>query len=474
MNLLQQHAALYTDYYELTMAQGYFLSGMHEKKACFDYFFRKLPFKGGYVVFAGLQDVLDILSNYTFQDDDIAYLRQRGFKESFLEYLKTFRFQGTIHSVKEGEVIFPNEPILRVEGTILETQIIETLTLNLLNFQSLIATKASRLKFAAGDRMVIDFGLRRAQGLGGVHASRAAIIGGASASSNVYSAFTFGLVPSGTMAHSWIESFDSELQAFRTFAEIFPDNSIFLVDTYDTLHSGVPNAIIVAHEMEKKGHKLKAVRLDSGDFAYLSKRTRAMLDAEGLEYVKIVASNQLDEHIIKSLEEQGARIDIFGVGTSLVIGREDAALDGVYKLSKYDGKPKIKISENIEKVLVPDVKTVYRYYNGENKFYADAVLGVDEKEIDIMIHPHQSVKRLNLKGMKREALMSCVMKDGNLVNEKLTPYQIAEYAAQRLQLLPDEHKRFEYPHIYKVGFSPALLKVRDELINEKLALRDSN
>jgi nicotinate phosphoribosyltransferase len=456
------------------MAQGYFLSGMHEKKACFDYFFRKLPFKGGYVVFAGLQEVLDVLSNYTFQKDDLEYLRQRGFKESFLEYLKNFRFSGTIHSVKEGEIIFPNEPVLRVEGTILETQIIETLLLNYLNFQSLIATKASRLKFAAGDRMVLDFGLRRAQGLGGIHASRAAIIGGAEATSNVYSAFTFGLEPSGTMAHSWVESFDSELEAFRTFAKIFPENSTFLVDTYDTLHSGVPNAIIVAHEMEKAGHRLKGVRLDSGDFAYLSKRTRAMLNAEGLSYVKIVASNQLDEHIIKSLEEQGAMIDVFGVGTSLVIGREDAALDGVYKLSKYDGKPKIKISENIEKVLVPDVKAVYRYYNSEEKFYADAVMGVNEKDIDLMIHPHQSVKRLSLKGLKKEALMSCVMQDGKRTTVSQTVHEIAKYAAARLQLLPDEHKRFEYPHIYKVGFSPALLKVRDELINEKLALRDSN
>lgn len=472
MSLLQQHAALYTDYYELTMAQGYVLSGMHEKKACFDYFFRKLPFKGGYVVFAGLQDLLEILSNYSFQDDDIVYLRQRGFKEPFLNYLKNFRFKGTIHSVKEGEIIFPNEPVLRVEGTIIETQIIETLTLNFLNFQSLIATKASRLKYAAGNRAVIDFGLRRAQGLGGIHASRAAIIGGAEATSNVFSAFSYGLTPSGTMAHSWVESFDNELEAFRTFAQIFPDNSIFLVDTYDTLHSGVPHAIAIAHEMEKSGHRLKAVRLDSGDFAYLSKRTRAMLDAHGLAYVKIVASNQLDEHIIKSLEEQGARIDIFGVGTSLVIGREDAALDGVYKLSKFDGKPKIKISENIEKVLVPDVKEVYRYYNGEKMFYADAVMGVNESDIDLMIHPHQSVKRLSLKGLKKEALMNCVMKEGVMVTEKYTPYQIAEYATQRLQLLPDEHKRFEYPHIYKVGFSPSLLKVRDELINEKLALRE--
>jgi nicotinate phosphoribosyltransferase len=469
-----RHAGLYTDYYELTMAQGYFLTGMHDKPACFDYFFRKLPFNGGYVVFAGLQDLLEILSDLTFSKDDIEYLRSCGFDERFLSYLSTFKFKGTIHSAREGEIIFPNEPVLRVEGTILETQIIETLTLNLLNFESLIATKASRLKLAAGNRVVIDFGLRRAQGLGGIHASRAAIIGGADATSNVYSAFTFGLTPSGTMAHSWVESFTDELEAFRQFTKIFPKSSILLVDTYNTLRSGVPNAITVAHEMEKAGHRLIGVRLDSGDFAYLSKHTRAMLDAAGLHYVKIAASNQLDEHIIKSLEEQGAMIDIFGVGTSLVIGREDAALDGVYKLSKYDGQPKIKISENIEKVLIPDVKKVWRYYNRDGNFYADAIVGQAEDTLEVMVHPHQSTKRLSLNGFKKESLMMEVMHEGKSVLPKQTPYEIAAFAKQRLALLPDEHKRFEYPHIYKVGVSPSLLKLRDQLINEKLELPDVN
>jgi nicotinate phosphoribosyltransferase len=469
---LHHHAPLYTDYYELTMAQGYFLSGMTEKKACFDYFFRKLPNKGGYVVFAGLGDLLEILNDYTFGSDDIEYLRTRGFHENFLSFLKSFRFRGTIHSVKEGEIIFPNEPVLRVEGNILETQIIETLALNLLNFQSLIATKASRIKHAAGNRSVIEFGLRRSQGLGGIHATRAAVIGGAEATSNVYSAFTFGIEPSGTMAHSWIESFDDEEEAFRRFAEIYPDNCVFLVDTYDTLRSGVPNAIKIALEMERAGQRAKGIRLDSGDLAYLSKHARFMLDAAGLHHVKIVATNQLDEHIIKSLLEQGARIDVFGVGTNLVIGREDGALDGVYKLSRYDGEPRIKISENIEKILIPGVKNVYRYYNAENKFYADAVVGEMEMDINQMIHPHQPTKRLPLSGLKKESLLNCVMKEGNVVGAKQTPYEIAAYVQERLALLPDEHKRFEYPHIYKVGASEALLKVRDQLMNEKLSFKN--
>ena len=469
---LHQHAALYTDYYELTMAQGYFLTGMAEKKACFDYFFRKLPYKGGYVVFAGLENLLEILKDYSFDMEDIAYLRNRGFKEDFLSYLSHFKFKGTIHSVKEGEIIFPNEPVLRVEGTILETQIIETLTLNYLNFQSLIATKASRIKHAAGNRSVIEFGLRRAQGLGGIHATRAAVIGGAESTSNVYSAFTFGINPSGTMAHSWVESFDDEEEAFRRFGEIYPDNCIFLVDTYDTLRSGIPNAIKVAHEMERAGHRVKGVRLDSGDLAYLSKHARFMLDAAGLHHVKIIATNQLDEHIIKSLLEQGAKIDVFGVGTSLVIGREDAALDGVYKLSKYDGEPRIKISENIEKILIPDVKKIFRYYNGEDKFYADAVVGENEADIDQMVHPHQPTKRLSLSGLKKESLVNCVMKEGKVLIAKQTPYEIATYVQERLALLPDEHKRFEYPHIYKVGASAHLLKVRDKLVNEKLYFKN--
>ena len=467
MSLFNGHAALYTDYYELTMAQGYFLTGMHGKPACFDYFFRKLPFKGGYVVFAGLRDVLEVLQGLRFQPDDLDYLKKCGFHTDFLSYLETFQFRGSVISVKEGEIVFPNEPVVRVEGEILETQIVETLVLNLLNFQSLIATKACRLKVAAGHRSVIDFGLRRAQALGGIHASRAAAIGGAETTSNTYSAFAFGLEPTGTMAHSWIESFKDELEAFRQFARIFPDTSVFLVDTINTLSSGVPNAITVAHEMEREGRKLKGIRLDSGDLAYLSKQARTMLDHAGLQYVKIVASNQLDEHIIKSLLEQGAPIDVFGVGTSLVVGKEDAALDGVYKLTVYDHSPRLKISDNIEKILLPGAKKIYRYIGSDGKFYADAVLLEEETGIEQMIHPYQPLKRLSVLGLNKEELHNQVMDHGKITIGKQSPNEIAEFMRSRFALLPDEHKRFEYPHIYKVGISRKLMELRDELVEEK-------
>lgn len=465
--ILKQQAGLYTDFYELIMAQGYFLTGRHKQPACFDYFFRKLPFKGGYVVFAGLNDLLEILGDLTFENEDIRYLKDLGFHKDFLSYLERFRFRGSLYSVKEGEIIFPNEPVLRAEGNILEVQIIETVMLNILNFESLIATKASRLRRSAGKRSVIDFGLRRAQGLGGIHASRAAIIGGADETSNVYSAHAFGLKLSGTMAHSWVESFGDELEAFRMFSKIYPNTSVFLVDTYDTLNSGIPNAIKVAQEMQKEGHHLIGIRLDSGDLAYLSKRARVLLDDEGLPYVKIVASNQLDEHIIKSLLDQGSPIDVFGVGTSLVVGRDDAALDGVYKLSMYQNEPRLKISENAEKILLPGVKKIFRYFTGENKFYADAVVREKEDEIDQMFNPYQPVKRLELSHLRKEPLLYCVMNKGEVTISKQNPYEIAGYTYGRLSHLPEEHKRFENPHVYKVGISLELMNLRNELINSK-------
>jgi nicotinate phosphoribosyltransferase len=466
MSKLNKPSALFTDFYELTMAQGYFLTGRHEQPACFDYFFRKLPFQGGYVVFTGLHDLLETLRDLLFDAEDLDYLKSQGFKDEFLVYLKKFRFSGSVFSVREGEIIFPNEPILRVEGNILEGQIIETLLLNTLNFQSLIATKACRVKLAAGAGSVVDFGLRRAQGLGGIHASRAAIIGGAESTSNVYSAFAFGLKTSGTMAHAWVECFRDELEAFRIFAKIFPDNAVLLVDTYNTLTSGIPNAIIVAHEMEKEGKRLKGIRLDSGDLAYLSKHARKLLDDAGLKYVEIAASNQLDEYIIKSLLDQGAPIDVFGVGTSMVVGRDDAALDGVYKLSMFNHEPCLKISENIEKVLLPGVKKVYRFLTAENKFYADAVVLEHEAVPERMIHPYQPAKHLDLNGLRHEALLNCVMDKGKITVQQQTPYEIADYVRERLLLLPDEHKRFENPHIYKVGISAELLELRDNMIKE--------
>ena len=300
---------LYTDFYELSMAQGYFLAGKKEEQTVFDYFFRTNPFEGGFLVFAGLADFLSSLSSFRYSEEDISYLEKQGFRTEFLEYLKDFRFSGTVYSVREGEIVFPNEPILRIEGNIIEAQLIETLLLNILNFQSLIATKSFRVKLVCGEKSFADFGLRRAHGTGGIQASRAAIIGGASSTSNVYAGLLYNIPVSGTMAHSWVQSFDDELTAFRAYASFNPEGTILLADTYDTLRSGVPNTIIVAKEMEAIGNKVVGIRLDSGDLAYLSKKARKMLDAADLKYIKIFASNQLNEYVVGSLNEQHAPLD---------------------------------------------------------------------------------------------------------------------------------------------------------------------
>lgn len=466
MNLLDRHTAMYTDYYQLTMAQGYFLSGRAETRSCFDYFFRENPFNGGYTLFAGLSDVLESIEDYHFGADDTEFLREHGFREEFLKFLQTFRFRGSVFSVREGEVVFPVEPILRVEGTIIEAQVIETLLLNLINFESLIATKASRIRTAAGSRRILDFGLRRAQGLGGIHASKAAIIGGVDATSNVYTAFHHDLAVSGTQAHSWIQSFQDELSSFRKFAEIYPDKCSLLVDTYNTLKSGVPNAIIVAKELEAKGHRLQAIRLDSGDLAYLSKHARAMLDQAGLPYVKIVVSNQLDEYVIRSLlVEQEAPIDVFGVGTRLITGQSSSALDGVYKLSMSDGEPRLKFSENYSKLTLPGVKNVFRSSNGDGVFHADAITLADETPPETILHPLFPEKRSSLKECSSEPLLQKVMESGRTLFSQSTT-ESAGYARERLARLAPEHKRFEYPHIYKVGVSPALMQLRTELVED--------
>lgn len=457
----------YTDLYQLTMAQVYYLTGKRKEEAVFDYFYRKHPFEGGFTVFAGLGTLLDVLKDLKFTQDDIEYLKQIGLNAEFADSLAHFRFNGTIHSVKEGEIIFPNEPVLRLEGTIIEAQIVETLLLNILNFQSLIATKAARIRSVSGERTLSDFGLRRAQGLGGYHATRAAFIGGFNSTSNVKAAHDFGIPAVGTMAHSFIQSYDDELSAFRDFANNRPENCILLVDTYDTLKSGVPNAITVAGEMKERGQSLLAVRLDSGDLAYLSKKVRKMLDDAGHHEVKITASNQLDEWVIKSLEDQGAPIDIFGIGTSLVTGAPDAALDGVYKLSYSGGKPRIKLSENLKKLTLPDKKQVYRVLNGDGRFFgADVIAKVDEGNPNVMFHPSEPDKSLSLEGMKQEPLLYKMMENGVPTATHPTLQNIAAYCQERLALLPDEHKRFYYPHVYKVGISEILLNERNELKNQ--------
>ncbi|MDF1591490.1 MAG: nicotinate phosphoribosyltransferase [Desulfobacterales bacterium] len=457
--------ATYTDQYELVMGQAYFLADRKDHQAVFNYFYRKTPFNGGYAVFAGLLDLLTILENLRFDQKDLDFLQAQNFDSRYLTYLKNFRFTGTIYSLPEGDLVFPTSPILRVEGALIEAQIIETMLLNILNFQSLIATKASRIRLAAKSGTLIDFGLRRAQGLGGYHAGRAAVIGGFDATSNARAARDYNLQASGTMAHAYVQSHDSELSAFRSFSAARPDDCVLLVDTYDTLKSGVPNAIIVAKEMEKKGHRLKGIRLDSGDLAYLAKQSRALLDEAGLGYVKIAASNQLDEYVIRSLLAQDAPIDVFGVGTNLVIGHPDAALDGVYKLVQADGRPVIKLSENVSKITLPQKKQVWRVINHQGQFWgADAVGLDDEKKIFVIHHPFIPHQSLEIGPYEAEPLLQKVMDKGRMVYDPPPLSQTAQYCRERLDMLPAEYKRFENPHIYKVGISSKLKKIRDRLI----------
>lgn len=455
--------AIYTDYYELTMAQGYFLANRHEERACFDYFFRELPFDGGYVIFAGISDFLQILQDFRFHEDELDYLAEEGFEAEFIEFLRDFELSVSIQAATEGEIVFPLEPIVRVEGTLIEAQILETLLLNILNFESLIATKARRMKFAAGDRQVLDFGLRRAQGFGGIQASKAAVIGGVEATSNVLASFEHGIPANGTMAHSWVQSFDDEIESFRTYAEFYPDNTILLVDTYDTLASGVPNAIEVGKELEEKGHKLKGIRLDSGDLAYFARKARNQLDRAGLEYVKIAASNQLDERLIQSLLNQDAPIDLFGVGTRLVTGHETPALDGVYKLSAVNDQPKLKISENVEKITLPGRKRTNRYIDDDGRFLGDGVLLDDESAAEVLHHPYFPAKHTDVTAFESEPLLHSVMESGSLTIEPPKAIQSAAYAAERFAKLNPEHKRFDNPHIYKVGISKKLMDLRDDL-----------
>lgn len=464
-NLSSETLGLFTDYYELSMAQGYFFAGKKEEVTVFDYFYRSNPYGGGFLVFAGLADFVEALSAFRYSDQNLDYLRKLGFHAEFLDYLKNFRFRGTIFSVKEGELVFPNEPILRVEGDIIEAQLIETLLLNILNYQSLIATKAFRMKLVCGEKTFADFGLRRAHGSGGIQASRAAIIGGASSTSNLYAGFCYNIPVSGTMAHSWVQSFKDELTAFTEYARVNPTNTTLLVDTYDTLRSGIPNAILIAKELEKNGNKLVGIRLDSGDLAYLSKKGRKMLDAAGLNYVKIFASNQLNEYVISSLNEQHAPIDGYGIGTELITGKPDAALDGVYKLSLCNDIPRMKISENIEKMTYPGKKSLYRYYDSDGNFSGDGIL-LDQEDpgsCDCIYNPVHPEKWTVVTGLKREPLHHKVYGNEAITNPLPTPQQCHDYLMSRAQLLPSEHKRFIMPHIYKVGTSKELLELRNKL-----------
>jgi nicotinate phosphoribosyltransferase len=457
------------------MAQGYCQKGKTEK-AVFDLFYRDNPCNNGYAIYAGLDQIIEFVENIKFKEDDISYLKSQGFKEFFLNYLRNFKFTGDIYSVPEGSVVFPNEPLLKVEAPILQAQLLETPLLNFINHQALIATKAARISEAAQGKDVLEFGLRRAHGPdAGIYGARAAIIGGCAGTSNVLTGKKFGVKVSGTHAHSWIMSFDTELEAFRTYAENFPDSSILLVDTYDTLKSGMPNAIKVFKEMKAKGIEsdLYGIRLDSGDLAYLSKEARKILDESGLEDAVIVASNNLDENIITSLNLQGAQIDLYGVGTKLITSYDCPAFGAVYKISKYNDEAKIKLSDNIEKMTNPGDKKLIRIYDKESgKIRADLITlqkeKISENQSLTLFDARDTWKTNTLKkgSYKLREMLQPIFKNGELIYDSPSVEKIKEYAEKEKNSLSEEYKRLTNPHIMKVDLSDELFDLKQKLIKE--------
>ncbi|HKZ16344.1 MAG TPA: nicotinate phosphoribosyltransferase [Geobacteraceae bacterium] len=468
-----RYSALLTDLYELTMLAGYFEKGMHEKTAVFDLFFRKAPFQGGYAVFAGLETALNYLSELRFETDEIDYLRSLNiFKPAFLEYLKIFRFHGKVIAVPEGTAVFAREPLVTVEGPMAQVQLVETALLNIINFQTLVATKAARLVVAAEGGTIVEFGLRRAQGPdGGLSEVRGAYIGGVRSTSNVWAGKEFDIPVKGTHAHSWIMSFPDELSAFRAYADVFPDSSILLVDTYDTLESGIPNAIIVARELREKGYELLGVRLDSGDLAYLSRETRKMFDEAGFPDVKILASNELDEYVIRSVREQGGKVDFYGVGTRLATcqGEGGGALGGVYKLVRFENQPKLKVTSDVTKSTIPDFKRLIRVSNDDGRFLMDVMCleGEELKSGDIVYDPTSPIRHKAIPdGVGFQDIRKVVMDDGKICIPSPTLDEMADYAAEQLKFVPDGTLRFENPHLYKVSISGKLHEMRTRMIEE--------
>lgn len=470
---------LLTDFYELTMMQGYFQNNANET-VVFDLFYRQNPDDGGYAVCAGLAQVIDYIKSLHFDYDDIDYLRSLGtFSEEFLDYLASFHFTGDIYAIPEGTVIFPREPLVKVIAPIMEAQLVETALLNLINHQSLIATKAARVCYAARGGGVMEFGLRRAQGPdAGTFGARAAVIGGCIGTSNVICAKEFGIPALGTHAHSWIMSFGDELTAFRKYAELYPDNTTLLVDTYDTLRSGVPHAIQVFTELRAKNHMpvKYGIRLDSGDLAYLSKKARRMLDEAGFEDAIICASSDLDEYLIDSLLSQGACIDSWGVGTNLITSKNTPAFGGVYKLAAVDvnGKmiPKIKLSENPAKITNPGDKTVYRIYDKETgKIRADYISLADEtfdesKDL-LLFDPNATWKKTKLAGgtYEMKEILLPVFKNGQCVYDTPDVMDIQKYCREQLDTLWEETRRLVNPQEVYVDLSDKLYQIKKELLD---------
>lgn len=472
-----RNLSLVTDFYELTMSNAYFEKNMQDTVVYFDVFFRQIPDYGGYAICAGLEQIIDYVKNLHFTDDDISYLRNfNKFSDGFLEYLRNFKFTGSIWAIPEGTVIFPNEPLITVKAPIIEAQILETTILMMINHQSLIATKSSRIVSAAKGRPIMEFGARRAHNVdAAVFGARASIIGGCLGTSCTYTAQKFNIIASGTMAHSFVQSFSSEYEAFKAYAETYPDDCLLLIDTYNTLESGIVNAIKVFNDvLIPKGFRPKGVRLDSGDLAYLSKKIRKILDDAGFADCKICVSNALDERLITSLLDQGAFIDSFGVGENLITAKSNPVFGAVYKLvAIQEGEnimPKIKISENTVKITNPGFKKVYRFYaKDSNKALAD-VITLDEEKIPddnyTIFDPQAPWKKKVLRNYTVRPLQEEIFIDGKLVYDSPALSDIAVLARKELNTLWDELKRLENPHKYYVDLSFELWEMKNRMLSE--------
>ena len=475
-----RNLTMLADFYEFTMSNGYFVNGMGDKEVVFDFFFRKIPDNGGFAIFAGLEQLIDYLKNLSFTPKDIEYLKSKNcFSDEFLDYLANFKFVCDVWSVKEGTVIFPNEPVISVRGPVIQAQLIETMLLLTVNHQSMIATKANRMVRAANGKTIMEFGSRRAQGAdAAILGARAAYIGGCNATACALSDRDFKIPAVGTMAHSWIQLFDSELDAFTTYAKTYPDNCTLLVDTYNVLKSGIPNAIKVFNDVIiPAGFRPKGVRLDSGDLAYLSKKVRAMLDEAGFSDVQIVASNSLDEYLIRDLSAQGAKIDSYGIGERLITSKSDPVFGGVYKLAAVkEGdvySPRIKISESIEKITNPGFKNLYRFYNADTgKAEADYLCLHTEqlytkRPLNITIFDQFATwKKKDLINVWAVELLRPVFVKGVCVYENPPLSEIRSYCQTQVSSLWDEVKRFENPHNYYVDLSQELWDLKQKLLSE--------
>ena len=470
--------SMLVDFYEFTMANGYFKKGMGDTIAYFDMFFRRIPDDGGFAIAAGLEQVIKYLENLRFDKNDLQYLKSRNiFCDEFISYLENFKFCCDVYAVAEGTPIFPGEPIITVRGPVVQAQLVETMILLTVNHQSLIATKANRICRAAMGRDVMEFGSRRAQGYdGAIYGARAAYIGGCSSTACTVVDQEFGIPAVGTMAHSWIQMFDTEYEAFKTYAEMYPNACVLLIDTYNVLKSGIINAIKVFDEVLKPlGIRPKGVRIDSGDITYLSKKVRKILDDAGYEDCGIVASNSLDERIITDMLSQGAKIDSFGVGERLITSKSEPVFGGVYKLAAIEKNgeiiPKIKISENVEKITTPHFKKIYRLFSKENnKAIADVLCLYDEK-IDTdkpyeIFHPDYTWKRKTVQDFYVKEMLIKIFDKGKLVYKCPSAKEIRDYCINEVDSLWDEVKRFENPHSYYVDLSQKLWEIKHELLNK--------